>query len=392
MSEYQYYEFVAIDRPLGDRQLAEVRQLSTRARITSTSFVNEYHWGSFRGEPNRMIERYYDAHLYVANWGSRRLVLRLPQSLLDLDVAERYAVGEQFTTWTAGKHLILDFSSEDDESDFDVAAETWLPTLLGVRAEIAVGDLRPLYLAWLAGYGTWERDEDVFDRDHDDELEPPVPPGLRTLSAAQQALAEFLRLDADLLHVAAAASPDRAPADTRGLASWIGGLTVKEKDRLLLRVAGDDAAAVHLELLHRFRGQPGISAEGVDQRTVADLLDGSARFRNERERREAQARTAEFARREARQARAYQRQLDRLAQDEEQAWARAESLISTKKPNDYETAVTLLTDLHALAERDGSTDDFDRRISALRLEHARKPALIRRLDTACLGISDGGSR
>ncbi|MFI6991817.1 hypothetical protein ACI2LC_09125 [Nonomuraea wenchangensis] len=43
MSEYQYYEFLAIDRPLTDKQQAEVRALSTRAHITATSFTNEYH-------------------------------------------------------------------------------------------------------------------------------------------------------------------------------------------------------------------------------------------------------------------------------------------------------------------------------------------------------------
>ncbi|MGH8906743.1 MAG: hypothetical protein ACRD0K_09550 [Egibacteraceae bacterium] len=34
VSEYQYYEFLAIDRPLDDRQLSELRALSTRARIS----------------------------------------------------------------------------------------------------------------------------------------------------------------------------------------------------------------------------------------------------------------------------------------------------------------------------------------------------------------------
>jgi hypothetical protein len=61
MSEYQYYEFLAVDRPLDERQQAEVRALSTRARITATSFTNEYHWGNFRGDPRTMLERYYDA-------------------------------------------------------------------------------------------------------------------------------------------------------------------------------------------------------------------------------------------------------------------------------------------------------------------------------------------
>jgi hypothetical protein len=67
MSEYQYYEFQAIDRPLSREEQEQLRALSSRARITATSFTNEYHWGNFRGDPRRMVERYYDAHLYVAN-------------------------------------------------------------------------------------------------------------------------------------------------------------------------------------------------------------------------------------------------------------------------------------------------------------------------------------
>ena len=39
MSEYQYYEFLAIDRPLSEQEQAELRELSTRARISATSFT-----------------------------------------------------------------------------------------------------------------------------------------------------------------------------------------------------------------------------------------------------------------------------------------------------------------------------------------------------------------
>ncbi|WP_280208136.1 hypothetical protein [Nocardia cyriacigeorgica] len=83
MSEYQYYEFLAVDRPLDDDEQAAVRSLSTRARITATSFVNEYHWGNFKGSPRRLMEQVYDAHLYVANWGTHRVMFRLPCDLLD---------------------------------------------------------------------------------------------------------------------------------------------------------------------------------------------------------------------------------------------------------------------------------------------------------------------
>jgi hypothetical protein len=49
VSDYQYYEFLTIDRPLGDDEQAEVRSLSTRPRITATSFVNQYHWATSAG-------------------------------------------------------------------------------------------------------------------------------------------------------------------------------------------------------------------------------------------------------------------------------------------------------------------------------------------------------
>jgi hypothetical protein len=55
VSEYQYYEFLALDRPLTSKQREELRQLSTRAEITATRFTNEYHWGSFRGDPQQMM-------------------------------------------------------------------------------------------------------------------------------------------------------------------------------------------------------------------------------------------------------------------------------------------------------------------------------------------------
>ena len=58
MSEYQYYEFCAIDRPLDARQQRELRALSTRARITSTRLVNTYRWGDFKGDPRLLMSRY----------------------------------------------------------------------------------------------------------------------------------------------------------------------------------------------------------------------------------------------------------------------------------------------------------------------------------------------
>jgi hypothetical protein len=56
MSEYQYYEFKAIDKPLTKKDMQALRNLSTRAQINPTSFVNEYNWGDFKGNPLKLAE------------------------------------------------------------------------------------------------------------------------------------------------------------------------------------------------------------------------------------------------------------------------------------------------------------------------------------------------
>lgn len=217
-----------------------------------------------------------------------------------------------------------------------------------------------------------------------DDLEPPVPPGLRTLTAPQQALAEFLRLDKDLLTVAAAASPasNEVAADPSALASWIARRPDTQKDRLLVRVMQGEATRVHAELLRLFRDDTTPPAPTPPRRTVAALLDDTARQRADRQRHVAAARAEEEARQAQKQAVAHARRLDRLAGEGQTAWDRVETMIDTRKPTEYDAAVALLSDLQALAERDGDDDTFAARARRLRQTHARKPSLITRLDRA----------
>src|SRR5947209_8391266 len=217
-----------------------------------------------------MWEPYNGADRHLTNWGTHRIMLRLPRELLDIDVAEDHCVGDQVTVWTTGEFLVLDMTSEDDSGNWEYDPQGKLSAIVGARTELATGDLRPLYLAWLAAYGAWERDEDAVDRDEDHELEPPVPPGLTTLTAAQQALADFLRLDNELLAIAAQTSSplDEIANDPGQLAAWVANLPHAEKNRLLLRVVDDHAATVRMEMLRRFRHEHTTNIPDPPRRTV----------------------------------------------------------------------------------------------------------------------------
>jgi uncharacterized Zn finger protein len=106
--------------------------------------------------------------------------------------------------------------------------------------------------------------------------------------------------------------------------------------------------------------------------------EGRAGEGAEQRRREAEAR------RVAAQAVAYAKHLDQLATRAEVAWDKAAELIQTKRPRDYDLAVSLLRDLQALADRQGDMASFKKRFGELRAQNQRKPSLLDRLDQAGL--------
>jgi hypothetical protein len=134
VSEYQYYEFLALDRPLTDKQRAELRKLSSRAEITATRFVNEYNYGDFRGSPEKLMERHFDAFLYLANWGTRRLMFRLPRALLDAEVARQYCHTDAASVIETSNHVIVSLYLDRDPDNYWVEADDRLAPMVQARA------------------------------------------------------------------------------------------------------------------------------------------------------------------------------------------------------------------------------------------------------------------
>jgi hypothetical protein len=386
MSEYQYYEFQAIDRPLSEADREALRALSTRARITATSFTNSYEWGDFKGDPAKLMERWFDLHLYFANWGSRRLMVRLPKRLVDrhhLDAFLREVDCAELSV--AGENLILDISrgelqseSWDEDSDED---RGWLSRLAPLRADVLGGDLRLFYLIWLTAVEA--------DRLEPDEQEP--LPGIGPMTGALEAFADFFDIDGDLVAAAAERSADTmsgAPASPDAVRRIIAAIPEEDKNGLLARLCdGDVHVMSELRVRVRDHSAAKVDSQQFAARTVGELRLRADAIRLAREQAKAEKAAAERKRREEADERARRIRLDAMIRRGESVWREIETEIERRNPGSYDRAINLLVDLQAIAEEKGTGEDFSRRLRTIRERHARKERFVERLGK--LGSSGG---
>jgi hypothetical protein len=326
MSEYQYYDFRAIDRPLSSAQRAALGKISTRAEISSTRFTNFYTFGDFRGNPVSLVERYFDAFLYLANWGTRELMFRVPLGQATAARVLRCYLSTRFQTsaWfrVGRSHLILGFFSDEEEEDWESDGEGELASIVPVRSHLLTGSLRVLYLGWLLRVQVGEVGEEL--------AEPEVPAGLARLSGGETALVEFLRIDPDLI-AAAAQRP---------------------------------------------------SGAGAKARTAGQLLSIAKARRQEAEQRAVQKAEREKEKREAAEASIRARHLQRISAREADAWREVELLVESRKPTAYDQAVLLLRDLREICDTTGRSPKLRTFVDGLRQQHAAKVSFLKRLDRA----------
>jgi hypothetical protein len=355
MSEHQRIAFRAIDSPVSEKNLEYMRRQSSRAEITPWSFDNEYHFGDFRGDAVEMLRRGYDLHLHYANFGIRKLLIRFPHGLPDVQAAEPY-LGEdspQFLQDKQGPGGILAIEPFHEPDDLE---ELWefddlLDRLVPLRAEILDGDLRPLYVAHLAI---------ACDGEHDpaETKEAPVPAGLEKLSDAQRALAEFYGLS-DALIVAAAQDGLPLPAPTAARnqrADWLQSQPAATKDRWLAQWMADPHSSVRREILEDFRKSRSspLWPTTVRGRTFAELEAIAKEIQQGADRKAA----ATAARQKA-------KKLAEMVADPARTLRETEELVSRRSTKAYRKIATLLAELReALAgtEHAGLAEQYARKL------------------------------
>lgn len=372
MSEYQYYEFLAIDRPLSEREMAKLRAISTRAHITSVSFVNEYHWGDLKADPRDFMRRFFDIHIYLANWGQAILMIRVPRDAIDQKTLKAFC-GTYLEFVKFPEHWLLTWVLDETEDYDRFAIEDgmgWMACLSPLREELLRGDLRSLYIGWLRAVTAEETDPD--------DLEPLALHGLNKLTAAQQALAEFLEVDIDLLAGVGADSQENntSTENDAALDAWLDKLPKAEVRGYLRQMLDGQGASAERALKRRhaaWREQTApIKKVG---RSVAELWQLAEQAKALRLIEEAKARRqAESKRKGQRDA-----SLVRLAADFPRAWKAAHGDANKGHAHAYDAACRQLIDLRDAYSQHSTLAVFQKEFQKFMAEHSRRRALVQRL-------------
>jgi len=370
MSEYQYYEWQTIDRPLTPSEKDAVSGLSSHMEaVTFTQAIVTYSWGDFKHDPRLVLLKYFDAHLYTANWGTRRLLFRFPKSVLDPPAIQLYCREDILTLELEGNYYILEFSLDDEEPDYEwFEGEGMLGKLTPIREQIMQGDYRALYLSWLKAISIEDPEED------NPETEPPIPAGLGKLHSSHQAFIEFFELDEHLVKAAAKASPPLQPASVAPLEKALAQLSREECENFLRQVLNNEpqvrmALQKQLELL---AGTKPVST-GKGQRQAGNLFKEAERLEQEA-----------LRQKKAEAERKCIKELLDLAGREEGTWRWVENLIGQKQARPYDEATKLLVDLRDLAIYQNRLLKFQERFLSIKEKYRSRPTLMERFTRAGL--------
>jgi hypothetical protein len=368
MSEYQYYEFVALDGPISDEGMKYAEGCSTRADVTPYRWRNEYNFGEFKGSPTKLLQ-HYDAHLYTANWGTFVFAIGVPSDLIDVHAIEPYLWDEDwdiglFTTTKPGR-MIVSWQYAEEGGDCRCYDDVdMLDELAAIREEIIRGDLRALFIGWLASFDPDNMRTDV----------PPIPAGLSGMTPAQRRLAE--RLDVASSDSLAAAETFSQPHRNCGCNTTdiIDALSPDELRNDLRRVLDGESMRVVAELNRKAVGKCEDNAVNVEYKT---FLEKFIHINGERLHREAEASAARARQEEAKRKRKLTATYDRT----DETWQELDTLMKTKKNLAYDDIAQTLHELataHTFKER---TEEFQTRLATFRSQWANRPAMMRRIET-----------
>ena len=318
-----------------------------------------------------MLREFFDGFLYWANWGSPELAFRFPHGILPADLIADYDF-DDFVTFTQYKDYdILDIHFGEMEGP-DEWIDYELGSLIPIRDELMEGDLRALYITWLAsqcmmfGY-----EEDQEEEDYEI-IVPPVPPDFGKLTGAQQALAELLQVPEELLAAASRHSFGTMPSAKKDdFATWVNQLPVDRKDEYLLRLAHNESGLSHLfvrELRGSNREKDRVRPLTGERVTYATLNSESKAIKVQLEHEKRERKRAEHL-----------RHLQDIYEHQELYWQQVDQAVERGSGSGYDEAINTLIELREATSQFKESEAFQGRFLVWVRPHLRRPAFVKRL-------------
>jgi hypothetical protein len=275
VSEFQYYEFHAIDKPLSLEAQEEVSSMSSRVKLSPKKAVFSYSYGDFRYKEEKVVIDYFDFMFYMANWGQVRIILKFPVEIVDFDLLKRYKIRtadsfiEEIRVYKESGYVLVDINYSEEEGG------GWIEENMGnqiveIRREIIERDYRSLFLIWLR-FLEMKYDNADFEEAYEfsDAL---IPANLSTLDGLNETIVEIFNVSEDWFKVLANFSESEATVDYK---KRLDGLS---KDQMLgfMAMILDDEPNLRAKLIHELRGGERKKAkkdqQGIKLKTIGEQV------------------------------------------------------------------------------------------------------------------------
>lgn len=386
MSEYQYYDFYAIDKALSPAQRKKIETYSSRSSPSARRATFVYNYSNFRYEPAAVLYDFFDIAIYVANWGSRRLLMKFPANRVDFKLLQAYnyaydggGYDEYVKIYKKGKFVMIDLYANIEDSDW-VEGEGLLDTFVSLREQILNGDYRVLYLAWLhfSTLSFMFKDDDDWEEDEEEDLqEPPVPANLKKLDKSLRDFVNYWEIDEDIIASAKQRSKAETVSKSTDLTKFISKLSAKEKnDYLVLLLSDENQAQYDLKKrLQEFvpketkkKTKETKKKTKETRRTVAEIVANSSK---EEEKRIKKAKKAAD--------KAQIKKMEEIGKEQSIMWKEVKRNAEFKTGKGYEKATAFLKDLKTYSVYAKEEKKFEKKLAAILEAYGKSLAFRRRL-------------
>jgi hypothetical protein len=374
MSECRYYRFECLDSYLGSKQREALRQISSRAEITATSFQVYYHYSGLKAEVYDVVLNYFDIGFYYADWDSIDVYIKLPTGTL-LDALLQFSQ-YGLSVHESDQWQLLVFSIEEYREYFDdEQANDFFQYLVTLRAELMQGDWRLLYFMWLK----------EFDSVDDIATMPMLEFDFNNLTKAQLVFAELFDISLELVKALAQALTTNPSHRTNvsyfSVDNWLAELTEQEKNNLLKAIF-EQGQLTRQQAIAMTKKEPVNKQMAYQYWLNAKVLKpyvemAQKQFKEEQAAVLAQLRVVEKAAKEVELAEVY-RQRDHV-------WQQAQTQAKRACASGYDQASR---EVHQLAEAyqfKGERTAFELRFKRFVSNNNNRKALLKRLQALSLG-------